>query len=277
MEYLKFTVAPQLQPFVECYYVWQSNESTAEVVDVESPPSGFVSMVFNTGNSYTVSSRSYGLRAVPPSFVCGQLLFSYSLRLIPPFCMSGIVFKPAGLASLLHLPVEQYVEDRLDLQLIFPADTVRQLQQQLLSSYSASEKARNLERFLVTLAGRIPEPDGIDHAANEIVRCNGMLHIHELAKASFMSRRSFERKFFKRVGLSPKYYARIRRISYISNLIAGRAVVDWADLFYKCEYYDRSHFTKDFLEFTGRTPQQYLAENRELARFIAKPREESFD
>jgi hypothetical protein len=55
------------------------------------------------------------------------------------------------------------------------------------------------------------------------------------------------------------------------NLIAGKKAVDWGAVFSECEYYDQSHFIKDFLEFTGRTPQQYLEENRELATMVDKP------
>ncbi len=76
---------------------------------------------------------------------------------------------------------------------------------------------------------------------------------------------------FQKVGLSPKYLARIRRIGYLCNLIAGKKKVDWAKVFYECEFYDQSHFIKDFKEFTGRTPQQYLIENTVLANYVEKP------
>jgi methylphosphotriester-DNA--protein-cysteine methyltransferase len=98
-----------------------------------------------------------------------------------------------------------------------------------------------------------------------------MLQVGDLLKNSFMSRRSFERKFFQKVGLSPKYYARIRRIGYLCNLIAGKKKVDWSSVFHECEFYDQAHFIKDFEEFTGRPPQQYLRENNELANLVEKP------
>ncbi len=90
-----------------------------------------------------------------------------------------------------------------------------------------------------------------------------------------MSRRTFERRFFRKVGLSPKYYARLRRIGYACNLIAGKKKVNWPDIFYQAEFYDQAHFIKDFEEFTGRTPQQYLNENTELANFVEKPKTQS--
>jgi methylphosphotriester-DNA--protein-cysteine methyltransferase len=129
-----------------------------------------------------------------------------------------------------------------------------------------------MEEFLLgQYRTKKPEPDFIDRAANIIVERNGLLNVGDLMKGIYMSRRNFERRFFKKVGLSPKYYARIRRIAYLMNLIAGKKAVDWSAVFSECEYYDQSHFIKDFLEFTGRTPQQYLEENRELATMVDKP------
>ena len=116
-----------------------------------------------------------------------------------------------------------------------------------------------------------PEPDYIDHAANFIVEHNGMIQVSDLLKDSYMSRRSFERKFFHKVGLSPKYYARIRRIGYLLSFVAGKRKADWPKLLADCEFYDQAHFIKDFKEFTGRSPQQYLKENTELANYVEKP------
>ncbi|MEJ0103234.1 MAG: helix-turn-helix domain-containing protein [Bacteroidota bacterium] len=148
------------------------------------------------------------------------------------------------------------------------ADKIKQLT-------DPNEKAKLLEEFNMKFyVANKPEPDYIDEAANRIVETNGLLHVNELIENIYMSRRNFERRFFKKVGLSPKYYARIRRISYTLNMIVGKKKVEWAAVVSECEFYDHSHFTKDFLEFTGRTPQQYLEENQELAHLVEKPKEQ---
>jgi len=278
MQYLKFFPCQQLEPFIECYFIWQSVSGPVQHMEVESPPTGFCSMVFNSGDPYFLQNKKYEKLQVPVAFVSGQAIYSYKLFLHGQISMAGIVFKPAGLASLFNLPVFEFTEERLDLSKIFKASIIAELAMLIQQEKDAAGKAKLLEAFVLKQAGeKLPVPDAIDEAANKIVQSNGLLHVNDLIEQAFMSRRNFERKFFKKVGLSPKYYARIRRMSYIGNLIAGKSKVEWPDVFHNCEYYDQSHFIKDFLEFTGRTPQQYFEENRELSKYVDKPTGQPLD
>jgi AraC-like DNA-binding protein len=272
MNYQKFKAADLLHDYVECYYSWQSGGVPVQNLVVESPPSGFCSIVFNSGDIYYLQNKKHERLAVPRHFVAGQSIYSYKLFLSGHISLVGAVFKPAALATLFHLPTFEYTEERVDITTIFDSRQVTELSSRIEAAVSAEEKVRHLEDFVLHYYHQNkPEPDYIDVAANLIVEKNGLLNVSDLMKDIYMSRRNFERKFFKKVGLSPKYYARIRRISYLMNLIAGKKVVDWATVFSECEYYDQSHFIKDFLEFTGRTPQQYLEENSELATMVDKP------
>jgi AraC-like DNA-binding protein len=275
MEYLKFHPCKELEPFVECYYVWQSgNEPVTDLV-IESPPNGFCAIVFNSGDPYFLQNKKYDRLPVPKEFVAGLSIYSYKLFLNGNISVAGIVFKPAGLATLFNLPVYEYTEERIDLRKVFMPFVIEKYAGEIATATAGREKAKWLEDFVLKFyEANKPEPDYIDEAANKIVDSNGMLNVNDLLENIYMSRRNFERRFFKKVGLSPKYYARIRRIGYSLSLVIGKKKVDWSKVFSDCEFYDKSHFIKDFLEFTGRTPQQYLEENKELANLVEKPKEQ---
>jgi AraC-like DNA-binding protein len=278
MIYQKFQPATVLKPFVECYYIWQSGHEPVKDLVVESPPNGFCSIVFNSGDVYFLHNKKYEKLEVPKEFVAGQAIYSYKLFLNGNISIAGIVFRPSGLATLFNLPVYQYTEERIDLKKVFMPFIVEKYAAEIAGVTDATAKAKLLENFVLQFyEANKPEPDYIDEAANKIVDSYGLLNVNELMENIYMSRRNFERRFFKKVGLSPKYYARIRRIGYSLNLVAGKKKVDWAKVFSECEYYDQSHFIKDFLEFTGRTPQQYLEENSELGNLVEKPKERPLD
>ena len=272
MIYLKYEPTQTLALFVECYFTWDSLTEPVKELVVESPPSGFCSMIFNSGDNYFLQNKKYEKLQVPKQFISGQSIYSYKLFLDGNVSIAGIVFKPAGLATLFNLPVYEYTEERIDLSKIFNPSIIERIATQLKKTIDSKQKAKLLESFLLEQYEKNkPQPDFIDQAANLIVEKNGLMHINELLENIYMSRRNFERKFFKKVGLSPKYYARIRRIGYLLNQIAGKKKVDWSEALNECEFYDQSHFIKDFIEFTGRTPQQYLEDNNELVNLVEKP------
>jgi AraC-like DNA-binding protein len=272
MRYQKFRPCELLQPFVECYFIWESEESVSETLVLESPPSGFCSIVINTGDQYFLQNKKYEYLPVPKNFIAGQSIYSYKLFLKGRISSIGVVLKPTALSTLFRVPAFEFTEERTSLDKVFTKAPIDQLCDKIQKSTDGNEKVKLLEEFVLNhYYQNKPEPDNIDFAVDIIVEKNGMIHISDLLKNVFMSRRNFERRFFKKVGLSPKYYARLKRMSYLTNLIAGKKKVDWASLFSQCEFYDQSHFIKDFIEFTGRSPQQYLEENIELANLIDKP------
>jgi AraC-like DNA-binding protein len=272
MLYQKFSPAEILSPFVECYFIWESSGPMEKEIVVESPPNGFCSIVINYGDPYFLQNKKYERLAVPQQFVAGQSIYSYKLSLQGSIGITGIVFKPATLSTLFGLNGFAFTEERIDLFTALPQDYIQQYVSNIKIAADALQKVKRMEEMLLHHYKIYkPIPDYIDTAANMIVEKNGMMHIHQLLKESCMSRRTFERHFFQKVGLSPKYYARIRRIGYICNLIAGKKKVNWPDVFYEAAFYDQAHFIKDFEEFTGRSPQQYLKENTELANYVEKP------
>lgn len=272
MYYRKYQPSSVLAPFVECYFIWDSEGPMEEAMVIESPPNSFCSIVFNYGDPYFLQNKKYDRLSVPMQFVAGLSIYSYKLFLQGQIGIAGIVFKPAALATIFGLPMYEYTEERIDLYRVFKRQVIDKTILKIKSADDETQRVRVLEEFIMQqYYVQKPEPDYIDQAANFIVAHNGMLQVTDLLKDSFMSRRTFERRFFQKVGLSPKYYARIRRIGYLCNLIAGKKKVDWPKIFYECEFYDQAHFIKDFEEFTGRTPQQYLKENTELANYVEKP------
>ena len=273
MQYLKFKPQDILLPYVECYFTWESEGPLEAPLEIESPPTGYCSIVINFGSPYFLKNKKYEKLAVPPQFVSGQSIYSYKLSLSGQIGIAGIVLKPAALSTLFGIQTFELTEERIDLFQLLPQSYVRENVARVREATGPQQRVKYLEEILLHhLRISRPEPDYIDTAVELILQKNGLLNVNDLLKDSCMSRRTFERRFFQKVGLSPKYFARVRRIGYICNLIVGKKKVNWAEVFYEAEFYDQAHFIKDFEAFTGRSPQQYLEENLELGNLVEKPR-----
>lgn len=272
MFYQKYGPAPHLAPFVECYFVWESRQfiSPKQPVIIESPPSGYGSLVVNLGDPYAVETPRRGLIPVPPLFLLGQSTRQYKLHLTGPVSMVGAVFRPAGLGSLFGLPMIEFTDERIDLTAVLGQQTTL-LAEQLADTQLPAARVTVLESFLSRqLLRHSLVPDRIDYTANLIVSRRGIVSVNELVDDAFLCQRQFDRKFLQRVGVSPKFYARIRRVGYLCSVLAHQHwnVTDWQDLIFRAGYYDQSHFIKEFTEFTGRNPSVYLKTNTELTQFL---------
>ena len=267
MIYQKFAPPPHLKHYVECFYVWECSFSQPQLV--ESPPNAFTSMVFNYGKPYSVHNKKYESISVPQFFLTGQATTSYQLLLNETIGMVGIVFRPAAMHTLFNLPLAELSDERLNLADILRGREIRDLEAKIMDAQSTSERIGLLSHFLsIQLMKNESRFDAVDFTANQIVDAKGIINVSDMMTNLFMCRRQFERRFFQKVGLSPKLYARTRRMGYLCSLMAGKRQVNWQHMLYDCGYYDQAHFIKDFTTFLGRTPTDYLKNNVELSHFL---------
>lgn len=271
MYYRKFIPSTHLLPFVECYFAWEKKEVLTQSMCIESPPTGFASMVFNYGDGYYVDNNKYNALLAPSSFLTGQATQSYTLNLSGHIGMVGIVFKPAGLSSLFGLPMYEFSDERISLIDVL-GKSFQFLHEQIQEVPTPVDRVRLLDQFLNRqLLKQGSTFDRTDYVANAIVDRKGVVNVGELMDDMYVCRRQFERQFLQKVGISPKYYARIRRIGYLCAQLAGQRwqVTDWHDLIYQCGYYDQSHFIRDFTHFTGKRPSLYVKDNLELRNYLS--------
>ena len=114
---------------------------------------------------------------------------------------------------------------------------------------------RFIEKVLGAAEQETRGSDGLFQRLSErIALSRGTIRVEELAAGSGVSRRTIERLFQKRVGLTPKTYIRYTRFQHaVEKLKSGRKT-GLTDIAYDCGYYDQSHFIKDFKQFFGETP-----------------------
>ena len=126
-------------------------------------------------------------------------------------------------------------------------------------AHSPVESLRLLERWLLTqLRGLAPIEPIVLHAVKAMEESHGGVRVGELETAGFGSRQ-LRRKFDKYIGLSPKQYCRVLRLSHALDLARCSSEPDWADLALSAGYYDQSHLIHEFLEVSGTTPEKYFA------------------
>ena len=270
MLYKKFIPSAGLKPFVETFFIWECVFDPITPFVVESPPSGYASMVFNYGTRYSVLNDKYHNQVVPAAFLTGQSTKSYRLHLNGSVGMIGVVFKPAAVNTIFGFPMFEFSDERIDLASILGND-IHVLHEQILVADTAEKRVIILDNYLSKKVFQSKRSyDRNDFIANLILEKHGILPIQDLMQELYVCPRQFQRQFLNKVGVSAKYYARISRMSNLCAMMARSNwnVQDWHHIIYLHGYYDQSHFIKEFTEFTGKAPSSYLRSNLELGNYL---------
>lgn len=85
----------------------------------------------------------------------------------------------------------------------------------------------------------------------------GLVSIMELQETFGYSERTLERLFNKEVGASPYRFICLVRFNYVIREIESNPDIPISDLIAQYNYYDHSHFEKDFQKFLGQSVTQY--------------------
>src|SRR5262245_26739020 len=82
--------------------------------------------------------------------------------------------------------------------------------------------------------------------------------VREAAKYLGLSQRRFIQVFKAEVGIKPKLFSRIQRFQQTRTFIQHNLSINWADLAVDFGYFDQSHLIREFLEFSGLSPTDYI-------------------
>lgn len=129
---------------------------------------------------------------------------------------------------------------------------------QVYATDSIDNKINIIESYIKNL---IPANDrvGLLNSAVELInQAKGQISVANVIKEIGVNYKWLERSFSKHMGLTPKEYIQLQRfISAYINLHAEPN--DLLNVAIANGYYDYNHFLKEFKDFTGKTPVEYIS------------------
>jgi AraC-like DNA-binding protein len=150
-----------------------------------------------------------------------------------------------------------------------PAEIFGPLWEKLGKSEQDQERIDCFSDFIRSYAPDGYQPDPIDFIYNDIVENILKFSLRDINGNSFQSISSLQRNFNKRVGVSMKRLMRLSRINYIFQKMVNDKSFNAQKIMFDGNYYDQSHFIRDFKELTGETPRQFCKHNTELCRILS--------
>jgi AraC-like DNA-binding protein len=268
MEFTRISPHPDLEGFVECYWMMYSQDSVPQVEKII--PDGFTEIIFNYADVYK-SKISGDWTLQSPNLMAGQLKTFFYLQNTGRTGSIAVKLKPAALTQLFGFRMDDYLDKIVDLDSLPNPELIKlkeKIDDCVRLGYNREEQfvKRILDEYFAKLIqGASDNP--LKGPLDLIFSSNGLVTVAEMAAAAGVSGRQLERLFKKYIGLSPKYYARIIRFNHIFQLIKSKEN-SWAEIVYQSGYYDQSHFIHNFKAFTGEDPSAYFFGEKNMANFF---------
>jgi AraC-like DNA-binding protein len=268
MKYVAQVPAPPLDQFIDDIYCLTGVPRHRRM---NVPPMPSAHLFVNLGAPVRLSDSD---PSVPSAVVTdGWFMGLWTRRFLIEYptwtWLVGVHFKPWGMSPFGGIPAAE-LRDRW-----MPADAVWQrsldrIRNRVGEAASATEALQALEEELRSRLAAAPTRglDLVRYTGGRLAASHGTVPVGALCDAAGVSGNHLAAQFKSHVGVTPKRVARIYRFARLILSVDALRPVGWPWLAQTAGYFDQAHFGREFKDFTGHTPTEYLALRR---RFPAEP------
>jgi len=165
---------------------------------------------------------------------------------------------PIGASLVLGVPMNELTNRVIELEDVLGA-WGRRLAERLHDAPGWEARFGLLDSVIAARLAEAVEPAlGVVQAWRLLEASGGQVSIRTLADEIDCSHEHLTRLFRHQLGLPPKTLARILRFDRVMHRLERGAGGPWTDIALDCGYYDQAHLIRDFHQFAGSTPRQFL-------------------
>ncbi|HKI01985.1 MAG TPA: helix-turn-helix domain-containing protein [Thermoanaerobaculia bacterium] len=262
MLYLSHTPSPPLGDFIERF--WLCSDAPPHSRE-RILPSGTIELVVNL--------RDDEIRVYDPSrpdrctrysgaVVSGTYSRFFVIDPLQHASIAGVHFRPGGAFPFLGAPAGELADAHVDLEILW-GRAAAELRERLCAAGTPEQRFSLLENALLARLRHPPEHHGSVPVALDAFERGAEGRVRDVAGRVGLSQRRFIQVFAAEVGMTPKLYSRVRRFQRARALAQSAVALDWARVAVESGYFDQSHLIRDFLEFSGLSPGDYLRRRSE--------------
>jgi AraC-like DNA-binding protein len=169
--------------------------------------------------------------------------------------MLAVNFRPGGAVPFVRAPLSDAADTFVPLNDHW-AGAASGVRDRLLACSSAADRFDLVEQALTAVMIEPVVDGGIRAAITALERGD---RVADVVERFGTTAKPFIRRFTRAVGVTPKRYARVRRIQRVLHSLPVAGEIDWASVAVEHGFYDQSHLTSDFTRLTGGSPAAHSA------------------
>jgi AraC-like DNA-binding protein len=259
LHFTRYNPAPGLEQLIQGYWLL---ESAGQAEQLQLVPDGYPELFFALQGQVQIFSEQYRWGPEKSMGIIGQVAERFAFEVAAHTRVLYVKLFPWAPYRLFGVPAWMLNNCALEIGDVSARGGFQQLSRQIQDTPDVQQAVALLNRFFLKKLPDLPAGHAFTaHAIRQIFRRHGALGIQELSQQVRVSRRYVEKTFKEQIGMSPKAYARLIRVKKATvSLLQPRFNGRVADLVSQLDYYDHSHFLRDFKAITGQTPGLFLQE-----------------
>ena len=258
MNYQSYPPHPDLESIVNCYWTLEvpadKNVKRQRII-----PDGCIEMAFLLGDDIKRYTSEDEFILQPRAMVIGQIIEPFYIQPTGYVNTFAVRFYPYGFSNFVTIPIQDLSNKETPLNEIFGANKAKELENNVIIATDTYQRIALIEKFLLDkFNDKVTIDNVVKMTIDALLASNGSEKISSILKDYSSKRRQLERNFVKQIGVSPKQLGKVIRLQSALKMILNKDPNSLTSIAYANEYFDQAHFIKDFKEFTGVSPKEFL-------------------
>jgi len=254
-----FNSDPNLSEFIFSYGIIEYNNPLGTTFI--TPPnglSGFLIRISDETASLKAKIFEGQYLAWQPNYVIGQSTLPITWSPKGQLKYLVVFFQPTGMYQLFGNKMNDLTNTTADLHDFLGHEIFENLKERLTLKSTIIDKCEVLNNFFLTLKPKAISINLIEEALHLINELNGNISVLEIEQKLKVSRRTLERHFQEKIGVSPKVYCQIYRFKLLMNYLTEHPKTTWTELANKYRFFDQAHMIRNFKKYLKASPNNIV-------------------
>jgi AraC-like DNA-binding protein len=238
-----------------------------------SPPNGMTGFLIRTvsGPNAELILKEFkpGPIATQPSYVIGQISYPINFYAVGEITYLVVFFQPLGLYQLFGYNRMNELANKSIGVLDFLGEKKGEiLLKELMSESDTLKQINILNNFFLQQFPVYNDCTHVKIALDLIHEAKGNISIKTILEKCDLSRRTLERAFRDKIGISPKVYTQVFRFKCTMNYLKENPLTTWSELSNIIGFFDQPHLIRYFKKYLKVSPNTLVQLDLELINYL---------
>lgn len=259
---------PELADCVLSYGIKELAEGITE--PFVSPPLGLSGFIIHLkGSTGTSSAMVNGIDLLAhKAAVGGQVTSTVTGYYTGKIKVLMVFFQPLGIYHLFGFNMSKITDRSINLLDLLGVEKGQTLLNKLNETTDNASLIHILNDFFKAQKPIYDDTAEVKKVLDFIHLHNGNVSIKDIEENCYVHRKSIERHFQFKIGLSPKIYTSIYRFKCLMNYLQKNPKTTWLQLSSLTGYYDQSHMVRYFKEYLKISPNHLVTLDVDFINYL---------